>query len=68
MFLDFLMFRLGELLGILTVLVLLRPLALWYLKINQGLKLLASIDESLKQLPAVQTYQAKKEASLRRAG
>ena len=36
------------------VLLLLRPILLWYLKVNQGLKLLRSIDQSLKCLPAVQ--------------
>jgi len=37
-----------------TILLLLRPLLLWYLKMNQALKLLSSIDSSLKCLPAVQ--------------
>lgn len=32
--------------------LLLRPMLLWYLKVNQALKLLASIDRSLKCLPA----------------
>lgn len=38
----------------LVFLMLLRPMLLWYLKVNQALKLLASIDRSLKCLPAVQ--------------
>lgn len=36
-----------------VILLLLRPLILWYLKLNQAVKLLASIDASLKCLPAV---------------
>jgi hypothetical protein len=35
------------------VLLLLRPILLWYFKVNQALKLLRSIDSSLKCLPAV---------------
>jgi hypothetical protein len=38
----------------LALLLLLRPILLWYLKINKALRLLASIDASLKCLPAVQ--------------
>ena len=37
----------------LLLLLALRPLLLWYLKINQELSLLRSIDASLKCLPAV---------------
>jgi len=35
------------------VLLLLRPILLWYFKVNQAMKLLASIDQSMKCLPAV---------------
>ena len=38
-----------------AILLALRPLLLWYLKVNQGLALLRSIDQSLKCLPAVRT-------------
>lgn len=38
----------------LVLLLLLRPILLWYLRVNQALKLLASIDRSLKCLPAVE--------------
>ena len=34
-------------------LLLLRPILLWYLKVNQAIRLLQSIDRSLKLLPAV---------------
>jgi hypothetical protein len=46
------------------LLLLLRPLLLWYLKINQALSLLRSIDSSLKCLPAVRTEAQR----IRRAG
>lgn len=46
-----------------AILLLLRPILLWYLKINQGLMLLRSIDSSLKCLPAVK----ERNARLRRA-
>ena len=35
------------------LLLLLRPILLWYLKVNQAIRLLQSIDSSLKLLPAV---------------
>jgi hypothetical protein len=38
-----------------VVLLLIRPLLLWYFKINQVVSLLASMDASLKCLPAVRT-------------
>ena len=50
--------------GEVLILLLLRPLLLWYLKIPQALKLLASIDQSLKCLPAVRTEKER----LRRVG
>ena len=37
------------------ILLLLRPILLWYFKVNQHLALLRSIDQSLKCLPAVRT-------------
>ena len=40
-------------------LLLLRPLLMWYLKINRALRLLQSIDQSLKVLPAVREYHAR---------
>ena len=43
----------------LVVLLLLRPLILWYCKLNRISKTLESIDLSLKQLPAVQAYHTK---------
>ena len=39
-----------------VLLVALRPLILWYFKLNRISKTLESIDESLKQLPVVQAY------------
>jgi len=45
-------------------LLVMRPLLLWYLKINQALTLLRSIDSSLKCLPAVRTEAQR----IRRAG
>lgn len=45
-------------------LLMMRPLLLWYLKINQALSLLRSIDSSLKCLPAVRTEAQR----IRRAG
>ena len=49
-----------------AILILLRPLILWYLKLNQIAKLLASIDESLKFLPAVRERRAVKPEVTRR--
>jgi len=48
----------------LLLLLALRPLLLWYLKINQGLGLLRSIDASLKCLPAVRTQRHLSSASV----
>jgi len=45
-------------------LLVMRPLLLWYLKINQALEALRSIDSSLKCLPAVRTEAQR----IRRAG
>ena len=45
------------------LLLLLRPLVLWYLKVNDRLLVLRSIDESLKCLPGV----AAARAQMRRA-
>lgn len=45
-------------------LLAMRPLLLWYLKVNQALNLLRSIDSSLKCLPAVRTEAQR----IRRAG
>jgi len=45
-------------------LLVMRPLLLWYLKVNQALSLLRSIDSSLKCLPAVRTEAQR----IRRAG
>ena len=54
-----------QLIGLqILLLLLLRPLLLWYLKINQALSLLRSIDSSLKCLPAVRTEAQR----IRRAG
>ena len=39
--------------GEILILLVLRPILLWYLKVNQALRLLQSIDRSLKLLPAV---------------
>jgi len=36
--------------------LLVRPLWLWYFQIDRAIALLESIDESLKQLPAVRQY------------
>lgn len=41
--------------GEVLILLLLRGPLLWYQKVNQGLQLLRSIDQSLKCLPAVRT-------------
>lgn len=41
------------------VLLLIRPLILWYLRINDVVRLLISIDQSLKCLPAVRTESAR---------
>lgn len=38
-----------------VILLLIRPLLLWYFRINDLAKLLQSIDRSLKCLPAVRT-------------
>jgi hypothetical protein len=42
-----------------VLLLIFRPLILWYFRLNRITKTLESIDLSLKQLPAVQAYQAK---------
>ena len=47
---------LGILVGQIAILLVLRPVVLWYFKLNQITKTLESIDLSLKQLPAVQAY------------
>jgi len=39
-----------------VILLALRPVILWYCKLNRIAKTLESIDLSLKQLPAVQAY------------
>jgi hypothetical protein len=36
-----------------VILLLIRPILLWYFKVNQALRILRSIDASLKCLPAV---------------
>lgn len=46
-----------------VVLLLIRPLLLWYFRMNDLVRLLQSIDSSLKCLPAVRTENAR----LRRA-
>ena len=38
-----------------VILLLLRPLILWYFRVNDVVRLLISIDQSLKCLPAVRT-------------
>jgi hypothetical protein len=43
----------------LTILLLLRPLILWYFRVNDVVRLLISIDQSLKCLPAVRTESAR---------
>jgi len=50
----------------LVVLLLLRPVVLWYFRLNRIAKTLESIDESLKQLPAVQAYRTKISSAGRR--
>lgn len=47
---------LGIILGQIAILLVLRPLVLWYFKLNRIATTLESIDLSLKQLPAVQAY------------
>jgi hypothetical protein len=47
-----------------VVLLILRPLILWYFRVNDLVKLLSSIDSSLKCLPAVRTEAQR----IRRAG
>lgn len=42
-----------------VILLLIRPLLLWYFKINDLAKLLQSIDRSLKCLPAVKEKHAR---------
>lgn len=39
--------------GEIVILLLLRPVILWYFRVSQAVKLLQSIDRSLKLLPAV---------------
>lgn len=58
---------LGEISGLVVILLLLRPLVLWYFKINRRTKALESIDQSLKCLPAVQNSQASKTSPKRSA-
>lgn len=55
----------GILAGQITLLLVMRPILLWYLKINRAVKALESIDQSLKCLPAVRiaTYKAGKSRS-----
>jgi hypothetical protein len=48
------------------LLLLLRPLILWYFKINRAVKALESIDQSLKYLPAVQNQGRPPSSSSRR--
>jgi len=57
-------FAIQLILSEILLLLLLRPLLLWYLKVNQALNLLRSIDSSLKCLPAVRTEAQR----IRRAG
>jgi hypothetical protein len=55
--------RLATVVVLIIILVLVgRAIVWWYFGIDRALKLLASIDESLKQLPAVRQhyYQAKR--------
>jgi hypothetical protein len=40
----------------LIVFLIIRELVCWYWKINRMVELMASIDESLKQMPAVAQY------------
>lgn len=49
----------------LLFLILIRPLVLWYFKINRVTKLLASIDLSLQQLPVVKASQQRSAISRR---
>lgn len=44
----------------LLLLLLLRPLLLWYLKVSRIVKALESIDESLSYLPAVHETRVRK--------
>jgi hypothetical protein len=48
------------------MLLLLRPLILWYFKINRAVKALESIDQSLQYLPAVQNQGRPPSSSSRR--
>jgi hypothetical protein len=48
------------------ILLALRPLILWYLKINPAVKLLESIDASLKCLPAVRQARTSPKTPARR--
>lgn len=57
---------LGILAGQIVLLLVLRPMILWYFKFSRMTKALESIDESLKQLPAVQAYRAKMSQPRRR--
>jgi len=41
--------------GEILLLLLLRPVILWYFRVTQAIRLLQSIDKSLKCLPAVRT-------------
>ena len=50
---------LGILVGQIVLLLLLRPLVLWYFKLNRITKTLDSIDLSLSLLPAVREYRAR---------
>lgn len=47
-----------------VLLLLLRPVILWYFRVTQAIRLLQSIDKSLKCLPAVRTDAQR----IRRAG
>lgn len=42
-----------------VLLLLLRPLLLWYFRIGQAVDALESIAESLEQMPAAKEYRAK---------
>ena len=41
--------------GEIVILLLLRPILLWYFKVTKVISLLSSIDASMKCLPAVRT-------------
>lgn len=57
-----------EIIGLqILVLLLLRPLVLWYLGISRAVKALESIDESLSYLPAVRVERTRRNRIPRRA-